>query len=432
MILKTQLKDIDVAKIFFTDINGRIMSLSFNPQRIESILENGIGFDGSSIAGYARVENSDRLLFPDPSSFKKIPFSDGTVGFFTGKIYNAPEIRSPADPRAVLEKVLNEAEADHGYRFTIGPEHEFFLLSKESREAPVHSDAAGYFQSAPHDKGEPVRRRIVDTLKRCGIEFEKTHHEVTSSQHEINLEPAAPLWAADRTVLVNHVIHTIASEMGFYASFMPKPFDHFNRNAFHVHLSMQDRQGKNLFYEKGAPFDLSPLARRFIGGILEYAREASIVMASTNNSYKAYVIEREAPVVRGWGYANRSSMVRIPRCEAPQSTRIELRNPDPAGNVYLQLAVLIAMGIRGIKEKRDCGKPDTGSTYKKAYQQRVYNRRFLPRSLFEALMEAERSRFLKEVLGERVFENYLAVKIREWELHRTGVTPLEHRMYLNV
>ena len=428
--IQEQLKKADTTKIFFTDLNGRVVSLTVNPENIVGIIENGVGFDGSSIAGYARVENSDRLLFPDPETFKLVPFADEMVGFFLGNIFNARGTRAPTDPRAALENVVAEAESEFGYRFTVGPEHEFFILSSEIFSDQVHSDSAKYFLATPHDKGDVVRNRIIDILKQCGIKFEKTHHEVTPSQHEINLEPAAPMKAADRTVLFNHITQKAAAELGYHATFMSKPFNGFNRNAFHIHISMQDSGGNNLFYDEKGQFNLSGLARQFIAGILKYARETSVIMASTYNSYKAYVIEREAPIVRGWGYANRSSMVRIPYCDNPHATRMELRNPDATGNVYLQLAVLIGMGLRGIREKLDCGQPDARSTYNRSYRTRVLNRQFLPKSLFEALMEAEKSKFLREVLGNRLFENYLTLKTQQWEEHRTHVTPLEHEKYL--
>ncbi|MBL7207830.1 MAG: glutamine synthetase, partial [Desulfobacterales bacterium] len=288
--IKEKLKDMESTKILFTDLNGRIMSLPVNPENIEMLIKNGIGFDGSSIAGYATVENSDRLLLPDPESFRVIKFSDETLGFFIGHIYNEWGMRAKADPRAVLEKVLSKAESEHGHRFMVGPEHEFFLLTGDEFGEKEHSDNAGYFQSTPHDKGELVRNRIIKILKECGIKFEKAHHEVTPSQHEINLEAIEPLRGADRTVLFNYVTQKAAAEFGYYATFMPKPFDGYNRNAFHIHLSMQNQDGENLFYEEGADHNLSSIAKHFIGGILKYARETSIVMASNFNSYKAYVM----------------------------------------------------------------------------------------------------------------------------------------------
>ena len=429
--IKEKLKGLHSIKIFFTDLNGRNRSLPVNPANIDSIIKRGVGFDGSSIAGIATVDDSDRLLFPLQESFRVVEFKDEKLGFFIGKIQNAKGERSKSDPRAVLENVVTQAESEFGCRFLLGPEHEFFLLTCDCFNENIHTDSAGYFHCDPHDKGEVVRKRITEVLDKCGIKFEKAHHEVTASQHEINLECLDPLGAADRTVLFNYVTQKVAAENGLHATLMPKPFDGQNRNAFHIHLSMMDKRGKNLFYQAKAKDNLSKTARQFMGGIIKYARETSIVMASTFNSYKAYVVEREAPVVRGWGLKNRSSMVRVPYASSPESTRIELRNPDPTGNPYLQMAVLIGMGLQGIRENLDCGQPDMGSTYKARRKYRVWDKRFLPKSMFEALAEAENSKFLRELLGERVYNNYMALKIADWEDHRTHVTPREHSKYLS-
>jgi glutamine synthetase len=428
--IQNRLKTLDATKIFFTDLNGRLMSLPVNPDHIQQIIRDGVGFDGSSIAGFANVDSSDRQLFPDPNTLRILKFKDEALGCFIGGIYNELGVRAAADPRAVLERVIDWAETEFGFRFVLGPEHEFFLLTGEEFGAKAHSDQAGYFVATPHDKGEKVRNRIISILATCGIEFEKAHHEVTPSQHEINLVPTTPLDAADRTVIFNHVTHQVAREFGYFATFMPKPFDNFNRSAFHLHLSMTDREGVNLFYDPDSEHRLSATALQFIGGILKYGRETSLIMASTLNSYKAYVLEREAPVIRGWGLRNRSSMVRVPYCINPQATRIELRNPDPSGNPYLQIATLIAMGLRGIEEKLDCGRPDRGSTYDRNLGRRVWDRRLLPKSLFEALVEAERSKLLPEILGSRIFNNYMALKTADWEEHRTHVTPRELDKYL--
>ena len=430
--IKEKLKNVDSCKIFFTDLNGRHRSLPVNPQNIEGMIDGGIGFDGSSIAGIATIDDSDRLLFPLPESLRIVEFKDERLAFFIGKIKNTQGKRSKSDARAVLENVLAKAESEYGCRFLLGPEHEFFLLTCDCFNENLHSDSAGYFHCDPHDKGEVVRKKIIDVLDNCGIKFEKAHHEVTASQHEINLECLDPLGAADRTVLFNYVTQKIAAENGLHATFMPKPFDGENRNAFHIHLSMMDKKGKNLFYQAKAENNLSKTARQFMGGIIKYARETSIVMASTFNSYKAYVVEREAPVVRGWGLKNRSSMVRVPYASNPESTRIELRNPDPTGNPYLQMAALIGMGLQGIKNDLDCGRPDMGSTYKVRRKYRVWDKRYLPKSMFEALVEAERSKFLKELLGERIYNNDMKLKIADWEEHRTHVTPREHEKYLSI
>jgi len=428
--IKERLKETDVVQIFYTDLNGRPMTLRLNPEKIEIFAERGVGFDGSSIPGVGTVEDSDRLLFPILESFRIVELKEGKLGFFIGKIYTEQGSRAKADARAVLENVLARAESEFGYKFLAGPEHEFFLLSSDEFNANIHTDKAGYFHAAPRDKGEVVRKRITDILARCGVQFEKAHHEVTPSQHEINLDCLEPLDAADRTVLFNYVARKVAQEHNFHATFMPKPFYGLNRSAFHIHLSMQDLAGNNLFYQADGEHLLSKSATQFIGGILKYARETSMIMASTYNSYKAYVIRREAPIVIGWGLKNRSSMVRVPYTSVPQNTRIELRNPDPAGNVYLQMAVLIAMGLQGIVEGLDCGPPDLDSTYERTAPHKLWDERFLPTCMFEALVEAERSQFLKDLLGVDLYDVYMNLKTQEWEGYRTDITPREHKEYM--
>ncbi len=424
--------DVEFIKIFFTDLNGRLRALTVNPEFMGRIVEKGVGFDGSSVAGITTVDDSDRLLLPIPESYRVLEFNSERVGFCIAKILNLLGGRSQSDPRAVLEKVLERAESEYGISFQVAPEHEFFLLQSDDFTKNIHSDKAGYFHSDPHDKGGAVRNQIIRTLKRCGIRHEKTHHEVTASQHEINLEHTDALSAADRTLLFNYVAERVAAEQGMHMTLMPKPFDDQNRNAFHLHISMWDREGRNLFYDPDGEYNLSRRARQFIAGILKYARQTSIIMASTYNSYKAYVAEREAPMVVGWGIKNRSSMVRLPYCAGPESTRLELRSPDPSGNVYLQMAALIEMGLQGIRLGLECGPPDAGSVYRSLWDCRIWDERFLPRSMFEALVEAERSDFLRELLGENIYRNYLCLKIASWEEHRTHVTPRELGNYLSI
>lgn len=428
--LRESMGGVDSARVFSLDLNGMPITLQVNPENIEGLITHGVGFDSSSIAGMGTVQDSDKLLIPDPETFRLVEFSDEKTGFLIGKVHDSIEVRSATDSRAVLERVLEKAKSDYGCTFLAGPEHEFFLLTGDSFGEGIHSDNAGYFHTEPHDRGDVVRRTIVEVLGKCGVRFEKTHHEVTASQHEVNLACADPLSAADRTVLFNYVTRKVARQHGYHATFMPKPFDGENRNAFHIHLSMQDLDGKKLFYDVDDQHHLSSRARQFIGGIIKYARQSSIIMASTHNSYKAYVLEREAPVIRGWGLKNRSSMVRIPYATGPEATRIELRSPDPAGNVYLQMAVLIGMGLAGMTEQLDCGEPDAGSTYLRQGGP-LWDERSLPKSMFEALVEAERSTFLKGLLGEVMYDRYMTLKRADWEDHRTHVTPREHDKYMN-
>ena len=255
--IKEKLTHVDSTKIFFTDLNGRHRSLPVNPENVESIIRQGIGFDGSSVAGIATVDDSDRILLPIRESFRVVEFKDEKLAFFVGKIQNARGERSKSDPRAVLENVLTKAESEYGCKFLLGPEHEFFLLKGNEFNEAIHSDSAGYFHSDPHDKGEVVRKKIIEVLAKCSIRFEKAHHEVTASQHEINLECLEPLGAADRTVLFNYVTQKVAAENGLHATFMPKPFNGQNRNAFHIHLSMMDKKGKTRIRLGDSEFEYS-------------------------------------------------------------------------------------------------------------------------------------------------------------------------------
>ncbi len=430
--IKTMLSQVDSTKIFFTDLNGRIRGLAINQDNMERINESGIGFDGSSIDGITTVDDSDRLLFPVLETLRIVDFNYKKLGFFIGNINRERGISSDSDPRAVLVNVVENAEKEFGCRFLVGPEYEFFLLKGDEFSEARHTDRAGYFYSDPYDKGDTVRESIVDILRKCGIIFEKDHHEVTPSQHEINFECTSPIEAADQTLLFMHVAKKVASTFGYYVTFMPKPFNNQNRSAFHMHLSMHDREGKNIFFDEEDEFSLSMIARHFIGGILKYARQTSIIMASTYNSYKAYTLEREAPIACGWGVRNRSSMIRVPYSSDPSGTRIELRSPDLSGNVYLQMATFIAMGLQGMRDKIDPGKPDEGSVYRNYDRLQIVNRNLLPRSMYEALAEAEKSDFLRNLLGETLFRSYLSLKINEWENFRTSVTTMEHAVYLSI
>lgn len=430
--LEQKINDVDTLQIFTTDLNGRSVTLQVNPGNVESFFKRGVGFDGSSVPGYGTVVDSDKLLIPLAETFKKVTFAQENLGFLIGKINEEYGERSQLDPRGLLERVVEQAREEFGITFLTAPEHEFFLLTADEFGKNIHTDNAGYFHADPRDKGESVKKEIVSVLKKCGIQFEKMHHEVTPSQHEINLCCLDPLSTADRTVLFSYITKRVAHEQDLHATFMPKPFNGFNRNALHVHISAQDQDGQHLFYDSNGSGNLSQLARYFIAGIVKYARQTSIVMAATFNSYKAYVVGKEAPIVRGWGFKNRSSMVRVPYAEGAEDTRIEIRSPDPSGNIYIQLAVLIGMGLQGIREKIDCGDPDSANSSTPGEASHLMDPSFLPRNMFEALVEAESSSFLKTLLGEAIYSQYMGLKTEEWENYRTFVTPREHKMNLHI
>ncbi|MFH2045733.1 MAG: glutamine synthetase family protein [Pseudomonadota bacterium] len=430
--IEKKINDVDTMQIFTTDLNGRPVTLQVHVGDIKTFFKKGVGFDGSSVPGYGTVDDSDKLLIPLPETFRKVEFKQEKLGFLIGKINEEYGERSLLDPRSLLEKVVKQAEDEFGLYFLTAPEHEFFLLTTDEFSKDSHTDNAGYFHADPRDKGEVVKKEIVAVLKRCGIQFEKMHHEVTPSQHEINLGALDPIKTADRTILFSYITKRVAYAHDLHATFMPKPFNGHNRNALHIHISAQDLDMNHVFYDATAPNNLSKTAHHFIGGILKYARETSIIMAATFNSYKAYVVGKEAPIVIGWGIRNRSSMVRIPYAEGAKDTRIEIRSPDPSGNIYLQLATLIGMGLQGIREKVDNGDPDIGSNYVTQKATHLLDTNFLPRNMFEALMEAEKSQFLKNFMGDHLYNQYMQLKINEWENYRTFVTPREHKMNLNI
>jgi len=434
---RQKLARVDATKVFFPDLHGRLKSVTVNPLDLPSLFKRGTGIDGSSVPGLATVDDSDMVLIPIRESLRFLEFPKKKIAFFLGRLHDQDGKRSSLDARGVLERVVERAEKEHGVRFLVGPEHEFFLLENDefSDDDEVHTDKAGYFSTSPGDAGEPIRQQIAEILTASGIRYEKMHHEVTRSQQEINLECGPPLEVADRTLLFTHVTKEVAFENDLHATFMSKPFDRLNRNAFHIHLSMQDLEGNNLFHDASdEDAGLSQKARWFIGGILKHARETSIVMAATLNSYKAYILDREAPVLRSWGVNNRSSMVRVPIAMTPDATRIELRSPDATGNVYLQFATYIAMGLAGIEGQVNCREPDVGSTYDVASQrkERVCDQRYLPRDIFEALMEAERGNFLRELVQPDLYNNYMALKTEDWQYHRARVTDRERTRYLGI
>lgn len=426
-----QIGEPDSLRIFTTDLNGRLITLQVNPNNIESLLEHGVGYDGSSVPGHARVDHSDKLLVPLLGSYRKVPFRDENMGFMIGRIDDEAGMRSAIDARGVLERVLLQAKEEFGFEFLAGPEHEFFLLTDQQFGKDIHTDDAGYFHADPRDRGDAVRKEVVDILQKTGVHFEKMHHEVTPSQHEINLGALDPLSAADRTILFTYVTKRVADEHDLHATFMPKPFNGHNRSALHIHLSARNAEGVPVFFQEEREGNLSDEARWFIGGVIKYARQTSIIMAATYNSYKAYIVGREAPIIRGWGLRNRSSMVRVPYSTRPESKRIEIRSPDPAGNIYLQMATYIGMGLQGIRDKVDCGEADVGNNYDGAKSGKLWDETFLPRSMFEALVEAERSEFLQQLLGENMYTQYLALKSDEWEGYRTHVTSREHTRNLS-
>lgn len=425
---------IKFARLQFIDINGILKSVSVRTKEIESILENGKSFDGSSITGYRPIEESDLVAYPDPSTFAIIPWrpKEKSTCRFICDIYTPDNRRFEADPRFVLEKAMDQCEKA-GFKFNCAPELEFFLV-QESTVTPTPIDMGGYFDLHPSDLTDDLRREIADTAEEFGIEIEVAHHEVALGQNEIDFKYGWGLETADRAATMKMVTKAVAARNGYIATYMPKPFGNVNGSGMHVHESLWNvEDSKNLFYaDNDATGCLSEHALHFIGGQLTHAREMCGVLASWPNSYKRLIPGFEAPVYVAWAFRNRSPLIRVPNFgKRPNAARMEIRCPDPAGNPYLQFAVLCLSGLDGIKRNLNPPEPTELNVYKLSYEERKQRGIIsLPESLSEALLEIENSEFMKAALGQEVWENYLKEKHREWDLYRTQVTPWEIERYM--
>jgi len=428
--------DIKFVKLQFTDLNGIIKSLAVHSKNIESIFENGQSFDGSSITGFRSIEESDMVLYPDPTTFAIIPWrpQDKSSCRMICDVYTPDNKRFDADPRYVLERAISKL-SDAGMSYMCAPELEFFLLKEnENGSAPTPIDMAGYFDYHPGDLTDSIRREIADMAELFGIEIELSHHEVALGQNEIDFKFDEALTTADRAVTLRMITKITAARNGYLATYMPKPFFGINGSGMHVHQSIWDvKREKNLFYVDDPKSDyLSDVARYFIGGQLLHGQEMCAVLASWPNSYKRLVPGYEAPVYIAWAFKNRSPLIRVPNFGGRKNAaRCEIRCPDPAGNPYLQFSVLCLSGLDGIKRKQDPGEPTELNVYKLSYEERKAKKIIsLPESLKEALDKMENSEFMREALGKTTFENYLQIKRREWDLYRTQVTSWEIERYL--
>ncbi|MEM3403230.1 MAG: glutamine synthetase family protein [Nitrososphaeria archaeon] len=428
--------EIKFVKLQFTDLNGIIKSLAVHSKNVESIFENGQSFDGSSITGFRSIEESDMVLYPDPTTFAIIPWrsQDKSSCRMICDVYTPDNKRFDADPRYVLERAISKL-SDAGMSYMCAPELEFFLLKENENEAtPTPIDMAGYFDYHPGDLTDSIRREIADMAELFGIEIEISHHEVALGQNEIDFKFDEALTTADRAVTLRMITKITAARNGYLATYMPKPFFGINGSGMHVHQSIWDvDRTKNLFYVDDPESDyLSDVARYFIGGQLLHGQEMCAVLASWPNSYKRLVPGYEAPVYIAWAFKNRSPLIRVPNFGGRKNAaRCEIRCPDPAGNPYLQFSVLCLSGLDGIKRKQDPGEPTELNVYKLSYEERKAKKIIsLPESLKEALDEMENSEFMKEALGKTAFENYLQIKRKEWDLYRTQVTSWEIERYL--
>jgi glutamine synthetase len=420
-------------RLWFTDILGFLKSFAITVEELPEALEAGMGFDGSSIQGYARVDESDMIALPDPSTFVILPWrpQEDAVARMFCDIMTPDGGPYPCDPRYVLKRNLQEA-AQMGFTYYVGPELEFFYL--RSPDAPEVLDHGGYFDLTPRDEAVDLRRETVLYLEQMGIHAEYSHHEVAPSQHEIDLHYADALTMADWTMTHRLVVKEVAVSHGLYATFMPKPLFGVNGSGMHTHMSLF-RGDRNAFFSPDDKYHLSEVAYRFIAGLLRHAREITLVTNQWVNSYKRLVPGYEAPVYVSWALRNRSDLVRVPAYHPgrEQATRIEYRAPDPACNPYLAFAVMLAAGLEGIKQGYECPPPVERNVYEMTPQEREeLGIQTLPGSLQEAIQEAEKSELVRRCLGEEVFEKLLDSKRIEWHRYRAQVHEWELREYLPV
>jgi glutamine synthetase len=419
-------ENVKFVQLQFTDILGTVKSITIPANQLKKAMEEGIFFDGSSVLGYATIEESDMRLKPDPNSFVILPWTENDLktARMVCEVYDHAGNRFEGDPRWVLERLVKVARK-HGWVFYTAPEYEFFLLLAENGEPTTKpSDYGGYFDLM-RDRGENVRKEIVNHLNALGFEVEASHHEVAPGQHEIDLKYVDAITSADRVSMMKYVTKTIAEKHGLYASFMPKPIYGVNGSGMHTHMSLMTPEGRNIFYDPKGPYKLSKEALHFIGGLLKYAKEICAVLASTVNSYKRLVPGYEAPVYISWANLNRSAYVRVP-AGRDVKTRVELRSPDPAGNPYLQFTVMLAAGLKGIEEEISPPDPVERDIYRMTPEEReALGIESLPSNLGEALEHMRKSKLVREALGEHLFNHFLYVKRKEWEAYSSHVTDWE-------
>lgn len=428
-------------RLQFTDIAGTNKNVEVPASQFEKALDGEIMFDGSSIEGFTRIEESDMLLRPDLSTYRVDPWpsegqshtNHGLVAHIICDVYVLPDgVPFAGCPRGILKRVCAEA-AELGFEMNAGPEAEFFLFQRRadgSATTDTH-DSAGYFDLAPTDLGEKCRREIVIALEQLGFEIEAAHHEVAAGQHEIDFKYGSALETADRLSVFRFVVRKIARDMGLHATFMPKPIFGENGSGMHVHMSLFSN-GKNAFFEEGAPDDgISDLMRHYVGGLLEHGRALCAVTNPTVNSYKRLVPGYEAPTHLAWSMRNRSPLIRVP-ARRGIGTRCELRMPDPSCNPYLAFAVMLAAGLDGVKNKIEPPKAVTGNVYTMSQRERARLKiKSLPANLGDAVTMLEKDSVIKDALGEHAFTQFVHAKRTEWQEYIAMVHPWEVERYLN-
>ncbi|MDO5155119.1 MAG: type I glutamate--ammonia ligase [Eubacteriales bacterium] len=425
-------EDVEFIRLQFTDMFGTMKNVAITASQLEKALDNKCMFDGSSIEGFVRIDESDMYLYPDLDTFDIFPWrpQNGKVARMICDVYRPNGTPFEGDPRYILKKVLKEA-ADMGYRFNVGPECEFFLFhtDDEGRPTTVSHEKAGYFDTSPLDLGENARRDIILNLEALGFEIEASHHEVAPAQHEIDFKYANALKAADNMMTFKLVVKSIAKKHGLFASFMPKPVYGVCGSGLHINMSLE-KDGVNIFNDHSAANGVSKEAYQFIAGIMEHTKAMTLVANPIVNSYKRLLPGYEAPVYIAWSEKNRSPLIRIPAARGT-NMRIELRSPDPAANPYLLFAACLAAGLDGIKRNLDVPKEVDGNVYDMTAEElEGLGIEPIPSNLSKACQFFENDTFMKDVLGEHVHEKYLQAKRAEWNEFREQVTAWEIDQYL--
>jgi glutamine synthetase len=421
----------------FTDVTGAVKSVDIPAHRIEEALEDGIWFDGSSVEGFARIQESDMRLVIDPNTYAVLPWSpqEGRRARVFCDIYQPDGTPFPGDPRSTLKRLLEKVE-QRGWTYNVGPEPEFFLFKRNGPQTihPVPHDVGGYFDFSANDEAVRVRTELMAALETMGLEVEMGHHEVALGQHEIDFHFAEALQTADNVLTLKYTIKAIAAQHDLIASFMPKPIFGINGSGMHCHQSLFDAQGENLFFDPQDSCHLSKEGYGFIAGQLKHARALAAVVAPTINSYKRLVPGYEAPVYVGWAQINRSALIRIPHYTTgrDKSMRAELRFPDPSANPYLAFTVMLAAALDGIDNQLPCPEPlNNINVYHLTQEERqARNISELPGSLAEALRELEKDDVLQQAFGPVIFEAFWRAKWAEVEEYRTKVTDWEVERYL--
>lgn len=438
LIKRIKQDDIKFISFQFTDVNGVVKSVDGPINQIEKALENGIWFDGSSVEGFARIQESDMHLVIDPDTYAILPWTPKEMkrARVLCDIYLPNGEPFDGDPRGVLKRQLDRLREERGFILNMGPEPEFFLFLPNGSDSvrPVPHDLGGYFDFSASDEAVQVRTELMSALNEMGLEVEVGHHEVALGQHEIDFHFADALKTADNVLTLKYAVKAIAAQHGLIASFMPKPVFGINGSGMHCHQSIFNQLGENLFYDPQDAFRLSEMAYHFIAGQLQHARALSAVVAPTVNSYKRLVPGYEAPVYIGWAQVNRSALIRIPQPmpDDGNTVRLELRCPDPSTNPYLAFNAMLAAGLDGVDRKLTCPEPlNRLNVYELSDEERQeMGIDMLPGSLPEALSAFEADPVIQDALGSTITEAFLTARRAEWDLFRTQVTDWELNRYL--